>query len=203
MSINKISEYSFKERGSKFYGFLFPSSSIKEFEEGILFFKKKYPEATHYCTAYRHVAEQIIEFSSDDGEPSGSAGLPILNILKSTNLVNCGALVIRYYGGTKLGKPGLIESYSKAIKNCVNSAELLPICKMVKIEISYQYHQEKEIQLLIRNFELIEKQSEFLESISKLFYCPIDNEDPLIQKLQSLTYMGITFNRIGYTLMIH
>lgn len=203
MSINKISEYSFKERGSKFYGFLFPSSSIKEFEEGILFFKKKYPEATHYCTAYRHVTEQIIEFSSDDGEPSGSAGLPILNILKSTNLVNCGALVIRYYGGTKLGKPGLIESYSKAIKNCVNSAKLLPICKMVKIEISYQYHQEKEIQLLIRNFELIEKQSEFLESISKLFYCPMDNEDSLIQKLQGLTYMGITFNRIGYTLMIH
>jgi hypothetical protein len=74
---------------------------------------------------------------------------------------------------------------------------------MVKIEISYQYNQEKEIQLLIRNFELIEKQSEFLESISKLFYCPMDNEDSLIQKLQSLTYMGITFNRIGYTLMIH
>lgn len=87
--------------------------------------KSKYPSARHICWAYRvYVNDKIIENSSDAGEPSGSAGLPILNVIKRYNIVNCGIFVVRFFGGVKLGKPGLINAYKTAAELVIAESAL-------------------------------------------------------------------------------
>jgi uncharacterized YigZ family protein len=175
---------------------------LQDFEEELNILKKRYPDATHHCTAYRVLGEQILEFSNDDGESSGSAGLPILNALRSSELVNCGVDVVRYYGGTKLGKSGLIEAYGETAKGCIEFAELATIQKMARVQVFYQYHQEKEIQPLVRNLNLVEEESEFLESVSKMFLCPIELEASFLQSLEKLEYLGIKFDSIEHTFVM-
>lgn len=201
-SIRLPTEFTLRERGSKFYGFLFPCSSIDEFESSLKLYKAKYPDATHHCTAYRVHEELLIEFNNDDGEPSGSAGLPILNALRSADLVNCGVDIVRYYGGTKLGKPGLIEAYGETTKGCIELADISQIQRVLKVRITYQYHQEKEIQPLVRNFQLIEDEAQFFESVTKSYYCQSNNTEQLISSLNKLEYLGIKFERIGYTFVM-
>ncbi len=201
-SIHKKNEFSLRERGSKFYGFLVPCVSIKEFDNELCKLKEAFSDATHHCYAYRVHESRIIEFSSDDGEPSGSAGLPILNALRSANLVNCGAIVIRYYGGTKLGKSGLIEAYGQSIKGCIDKAKIKKIRKVVIINVKYNYHQEREIQALIRKFKLIENESEFSQNVKKILFCPFENEQSVIQSLEKLHYLGITFQKNGYSFIM-
>ncbi len=201
-SIRKTSEFTLRERGSKFYGFLFPCPSSEIFEERLSELKKKYPDATHHCTAYRVLELELREFSNDDGEPSGSAGLPILNSLRSSDLINCGAIVVRYYGGTKLGKSGLIEAYSEGIKGCIEKAEIAQIQKMTRIKVTYSYQNEKEIQQIIRNHELVEESSSFTESVSKILLCLESQFDLLKHSLEKIEYLGIEFKSLGHTFVM-
>ena len=112
------------EKKSKFIANICYVESVREAEEKIKSIKKEYHDARHNCVAYR-VAEngQIIEKSSDDGEPSGTAGGPMLNILQKNNLCNVVVIVTRYFGGILLGTGGLVRAYSdatqKAIENCI------------------------------------------------------------------------------------
>jgi uncharacterized YigZ family protein len=99
----------YRVKGSRFYGYVFPIESEIQFREVLSNYRQKYHDATHHCWAYRYCnTKDIVEYYSDDGEPSGTAGLPITNVLKSVGLTQIGAVVIRYYGGTNLGKSGLI-----------------------------------------------------------------------------------------------
>lgn len=202
-SIRKSTEFTLRERGSKFYGFLYPCTSIKEFDDYLVKVKNKYPDATHHCASYRVLESEIAEFNNDDGEPSGSAGLPILNALRSAELINCAAIIVRYYGGTKLGKSGLIEAYGGTTKGCIDNAEIAEIKRVIKVKVTYQYQQEKDIQPLVRSFNLIENEAEFLESVTKLFFCPTEFEQELIGSLQRLDYLGIKFEKIGYTFVMN
>ena len=96
---------------SKFYGILFPVDNVEEVKEYLNQVRKDYPKATHYCYAYR---VNGLEKSNDDGEPSGTAGRPILNVLQKRGLSNIMVAVVRYFGGIKLGAGGLVRAYSKA-----------------------------------------------------------------------------------------
>ncbi len=202
-SIRTKTDFTLKERGSKFYGFLFPCSSSNEFEEQLHELKNKYSDATHHCIAYRVLENELIEFNNDDGEPSGSAGLPILNAMRSAELVNCGIDVVRYYGGTKLGKAGLIEAYGETAKGCIQNAQISAIRKVLRVQIMYHYYQEKEIQPLVCSFNLIEESAQFFENVSKTFACPIEHEENLIYALSRLAYLGINFEKIGYTFVMN
>lgn len=119
---------------SKFIGIIFPCNDIEAFENGLLQIKKEYPKASHYCYAYRIMDNIILERYQDDKEPSGTAGIPILDVLKGKELLQCGLVVVRYFGGTKLGTGGLSRAYSEAAIDVVNLAELV-----VKEEASYMY----------------------------------------------------------------
>lgn len=116
------SEY--KARGSKFYGFLFPANDAETFEEKIKVFKHQFSDATHVCSACVIGLKKEYQKCSDDGEPSNSSGRPILNILLSANITYVGCAVVRYYGGNKLGIPGLIDAYGGATEACILAAEL-------------------------------------------------------------------------------
>jgi len=158
-SIKEDAEFSLRERGSKFFGFLFSAGSSDQFVEHLVELKSRYPDANHHCCAYRIYDESVQEYNSDDGEPSGTAGLPILNALRSSDLVNIGCVVVRYFGGTKLGKPGLIESYGDTARGCIQKADIGQIEQFLKINISYQYPEDKEIKHTIRPYPLIEDYS--------------------------------------------
>ena len=117
------SEGKYQSRGSKFFAYLFPMSSLGALEERIQQLKQEYIKARHFCYAYRVIKnDEIAEYSSDAGEPGGSSGPPILSVLKQHELLNVGCVVVRYFGGTKLGIPGLIEAYGSATAEAVENS---------------------------------------------------------------------------------
>jgi len=189
-------ESSFRELGSKFMGYLFPVLSEKDFQEHLDQIRSKYPDATHHCWAWRLDPGQPKEFSSDDGEPSGTAGQPILNQLKSFNVINAGIVVIRYYGGTKLGKPGLIEAYGRGAEICLKKAALFAV-KPVKIyEIVYPYSEENTIQKLINDHDLSVTESEYLETIKLTVACPKETSGTFETRISGLMHLNIQFELI-------
>lgn len=137
----------YREKGSKFFGFAFPIQSEDEFKEQLQEIKSNHPKASHWCTAFAIGPEQEFIRSNDDGEPSGSAGLPILNAIKSSKLSDIGVVVVRYYGGTNLGVSGLIHAYgasaSEAIENAATKEKVLTrtielSCKLEESHIPMQ-----------------------------------------------------------------
>jgi uncharacterized YigZ family protein len=129
----------FKDKGSKFFGFSFPINSSEEVKSIINELKKEHSKATHYCFAYRMGNDGISFRTNDDGEPNGSAGRPILGQIDSAGFTNILIVVIRYYGGTMLGMPGLINAYKTAAMEAINAAESIEkwICQRVEIELDY------------------------------------------------------------------
>src|SRR5712671_5172305 len=113
-TIEKDGTAEFKDRGSKFIGYAFPISSVDGFKEKLNVAKKLHPKATHHCFAYRLGLDGNTFRVSDDGEPSGSAGRAILGQLDSRQVTNVLIIVVRYFGGTLLGVPGLINAYKTA-----------------------------------------------------------------------------------------
>lgn len=183
---------SFREKGSKFIGYLFTIETKEAFEEKLAELKSKYPDATHHCYAWRLNPSKLEEFAQDDGEPSGTAGLPILNQLKSFEVVNAGLVVVRYYGGTNLGKPGLIEAYGRSAQFCLQKAQLKPIQLIWRVEITYPYSEQKTIDKLMHQFDLKELESEYKESVRLILACPIQHNASLAKNLEQLEHLGVT-----------
>jgi uncharacterized YigZ family protein len=174
-------------------GYLFPAETEEDFQNELDRLRSKYPDATHHCWAWRLNPAQPREFSSDDGEPSGTAGLPILNQLKSFDVVNAGIVVVRYYGGTKLGKSGLIEAYGRGAALCLEKARLLSIKPVQMYEIVYPYPEENAIQKLINDFELTVVDSEYLETIKLTVACPKPNINLFETNISGMEHLKIHF----------
>ena len=119
------SEGFYMEKGSKFLAFVFPAKTEKEFDEYWHSLKKAHPKARHFCWALRLNDTNETQRSNDDGEPSGTAGRPILNQLIKKDLWNTGLIVVRYFGGTKLGVPGLIEAYRSSAEDAIQKTSFM------------------------------------------------------------------------------
>ena len=146
------------EKKSKFISNIIYVNSIHEAEEKLKQIKKKYYDAKHNCYAYRIMeGENILERSSDDGEPSGTAGKPILDVLTKHNLNFVLAIVVRYFGGIKLGAGGLIRAYSKCISSCLNNTELTKLIPGKNIDIYFTYKDINDIDLLLTNCHINNK----------------------------------------------
>ena len=129
-TISTPSEALFKDRSSKFLAFAYPVTTTEEIKEILDGLHKKYYDATHHCYAYRLGA---------DGEPSGTAGRPILGQILSNNITDCLIVVIRYFGGTKLGVPGLINAYRESASAAIEAAEIEERTVDVTFEIIFPY----------------------------------------------------------------
>ena len=116
--------------------------------------KTSYPKATHYCYGYIY---NEIEKSSDDGEPSGTAGLPILNVIKKENLNNILVVVVRYFGGIKLGAGGLVRAYTKSVTEALKNINQVELIKGKKVELEFNYNDEKQINYILNNSKIIDK----------------------------------------------
>lgn len=132
-TIEKPSVAEFKDRGSKFIAYAFPIVDVNHFKENLASIKKEHPKATHHCFAYRLGLDGNNFRVSDDGEPSGSAGRPILGQIDSKQLTNILIIVVRYFGGTLLGVPGLINAYKTA---AALALQVIPIVRK-PVEVNY------------------------------------------------------------------
>lgn len=141
--------------------------------------KTSYPKATHYCYGYIY---NDVEKSSDDGEPTGTAGLPILNVLKKENLNNLLIVVVRYFGGIKLGAGGLIRAYTKSVTEALKNTNLVELIEGYKISIEFNYNDEKQINYILNNSNIIEK--EYNENIKYI----VQIEKDILDKLSNYNY---------------
>lgn len=153
-TIKSKSKGFFKDKGSKFYAFAFPVKSeddINSIREQV---KKEYYDARHHVYAYRLGSDMKIFRASDDGEPSNSSGPPVLRKIKSYELTDILIIAVRYFGGTKLGIPGLINAYGKAAEDAINNAEILTKTIFEEIEISFEYPQMNYVMRIIKENDL-------------------------------------------------
>ena len=153
-----------KEKGSKFIGFAYPVNSEEEIKQRLEKIYEDHPKATHHCYAFRLGLKGENYRANDDGEPSGSAGLPIFNQLLAHDITNVLVVVVRYYGGIKLGVGGLVKTYKESAKITLDEAEIITKELETTIEISFDYaHQNLVFTLLnkydakILNFETAEQ----------------------------------------------
>ncbi len=138
--INKNVETYIVEKKSKFIANIFYVENVKEAEKILKDIKKKYYDAKHNCFSYRILEnENILEKASDDGEPSGTAGMPILDIIKGNDLYNILVVVTRYFGGILLGTGGLVKAYSDVTKNAINLSNLVEMEEGYEVEIELDY----------------------------------------------------------------
>ena len=141
-------------KNSRFITILYKLNNINEVNIIINKYKDIYPNATHYCYAY------IIDNqkkSSDDGEPSSTAGIPILKVLDSNNLTNILCIVIRYFGGIKLGANGLIRAYTKCTANAIKLANLKELIDGINIDITFPYNEVSNIDYLLKDIRINNK----------------------------------------------
>jgi uncharacterized YigZ family protein len=195
-TVTNIFTTDYRVKGSKFLGNIFPCGNETEAEEALQNIKSEHPAATHHCYAYICNPHRITEFSSDDGEPGGTAGLPILNTLRSRNLMNVLLIVVRYYGGTKLGKSGLIDAYTHSAELTIESSVKKKLIPIKTFKITYDYPQQNQIDKLKNNFTWIELDSVYLEKVVLEFGCPISETDRFESRLQTLRHL---FDEIEYT----
>ncbi|MBQ4408076.1 MAG: YigZ family protein [Bacteroidales bacterium] len=154
ITISTPGEAIYKEKGSKFLSFAFHIDDEDEADAIRKDFKKKYYDATHVVYAFRIGAEGQQFRAADDGEPSGSSGLPVLNTIKSRNITNVIVLVVRYFGGTKLGIPGLIDAYSQAAGMALDAAETEERLVTEIIDVIVPYSQMNYVMRIVKENDL-------------------------------------------------
>lgn len=152
----------FKDRGSKFIAFVYPVASAEEVKNHLQLLKKEHAKAVHHCYAYRIGLDGNNFRVTDDGEPSGSAGKPILNQIDSKQITNVLVIVVRYFGGTLLGIPGLINAYKTATTLAL---QLIPVIKKsveIKYELHFDYTKMNEVMTLVKQYgcTVIEQQTQ-------------------------------------------
>lgn len=169
------------EKKSKFIVNLFYVESVKEAEEIINKTKKKYFDARHNCIAYRIMEENLVEKSSDDGEPSGTAGAPMLNILQKNNLVNVLVIVTRYFGGILLGTGGLVRAYSNSLLQAIEKSEKVEKCNGQELEVVLDYNEFENFKYYCKNNKLNIVETQYIENI----VCKIEVDERIKSKLIS------------------
>lgn len=149
------SEGIYKEKGSKFLAFAFPIFSEEEFKNHLAQLKKDYHDARHHCYAFKLGLTENEYRYSDDGEPNNSAGKPIYGQILSKNITNVGIIVVRYFGGTKLGVGGLVTAYKEAAADALNNAIIIEQTVNNFYQITFDYPVMSEVMNFIKKHELI------------------------------------------------
>jgi uncharacterized YigZ family protein len=166
----------YKEKGSRFLAFAYPVESETDIKEKLTLLKKQYFDARHHCYAWMLGAEKKLFRANDDGEPNHSAGDPILGQIRSRDLTNVLIVVVRYFGGVKLGVGGLITAYRAAAEQALNKALVIEVDVKENITLIYPYASTPEVMRLVKDFELEIVQQDFADE------CRIDVQYKLIDK---------------------
>lgn len=180
LTISEAVQAEIVEKKSKFIANLYPVENVEEAERLILEVKRKYHDARHNCMAYRIVKDnQIIEKSSDDGEPSGTAGSPMLNILQKHDLCNIVIIVTRYFGGVLLGTGGLLRAYSDSLLKAVEESHFIQKCQGIEMLVTVDYSEFDSFKYYCKNNDILIVNVEYKELIN----CKIELEPDKKEKL--------------------
>ena len=159
-TIEKVSEGIFRDKGSKFIAYAYPIRSETEVKNLVSELRSEHPKARHFCWALRLSPDRSVFKLQDDGEPSGTAGRPILNTILSSDLTNILIVVVRYFGGTLLGVPGLINAYKMASSEAITNAEIVERTVNDVYEIEFDYLVMNDVMRVIK-----EEQPETIEQM--------------------------------------
>lgn len=165
-SISSRGEGLYKDQGSRFIAFAIPVETEEEVKELVAGFRKEYHDARHHCYAYRIGAQGEIWRASDDGEPSGTAGRPILGQIDSAGLSDILVVVVRYFGGIKLGVPGLIKAYKSATADALANA---PRCEKIAgdwYRVGFDYESMPQVMKMVKDLDLPQRAREFGQECS-------------------------------------
>lgn len=182
----------FAVRGSEFIGHVAPVETVEEAETFVERIEEEYADATHNVPAYRVRADPFREYSSDDGEPSGSAGKPILSVLAGRDLENVAVVVTRYFGGTELGVGGLVRAYSRAATAGVDAAEIVERRPHERLVAIVDYDDSGTVRGILESTD-VEFDAEYLERVTFEATVPLDEEPTIRDRLMSATGGRIEF----------
>jgi len=160
-TINKAAEGLYKEKGSKFLAFAYPVDNEDEIKDILKNLRKKYFDARHHCYAYRLGADNKVFRTNDDGEPTNTAGKPILGQIQSFSITNILIVVIRYFGGTLLGVGGLIQAYRSAAMEALNKAEIVEKTVNSIIDIQFEYKDMNNVMKILKSGNVKQLKQDF------------------------------------------
>ncbi len=186
-SIKKLTKQNTEIKKSLFIAQIAPVNSEKEAQDFILSVKKDMRDATHNCSAYRIGIKQIAERSSDDGEPQGTAGHPMLHVLQTNNLTNVVATVTRYFGGIKLGAGGLTRAYSSSLANALNDSKIIRFTPHQKIILTVNYTFVGAFENYIKDTDIIVTDRLFTDKVKISLLCLTENSDKHIEFFTNMT----------------
>lgn len=153
-TIESTAEGIFRDKGSKFIGYAYPIRSEEEIKPLISSLRSEHTKARHFCYAYRLTPDRSVFRTNDDGEPSGTAGRPILNCLLSEDLTNILIVVVRYFGGTLLGVPGLINAYKSACVETISASKIITKTLNDIYEVHFEYLQMNDVMKVVKDESL-------------------------------------------------
>lgn len=182
---SEITDALLKIKGSKFYGLIFNVNNEQEVKNYIKLSVTLYPNATHYCYAFRIGISGELYRVNDDGEPSGTAGLPIYNQLLSSGLTNVLLIVVRYFGGTKLGVGGLIKAYKESAQYTIESAKIITKELSEKYELVFDYTYQSSIMTLLKKLTIEILSSLFSDKCNLTIELPMKRKDLFFEKFNS------------------
>ncbi|HEY1061911.1 MAG TPA: YigZ family protein [Daejeonella sp.] len=191
-TIQELSEGVYRDKGSKFIAYLYPLSSENDIKDIITALKAEHPKARHHCWAFRLSPDRTVFRLNDDGEPSGTAGRPILNTLLSNELTNILAVVVRYFGGTLLGVPGLINAYKSATVEAVKNAKIIEKTVNSVFKIEFGHAQMNEVMKIVKEEDLKISNQNFDLNCSFLLEIRQTQVNKVIGKLEKIE--GLKWN---------
>ncbi len=191
-TIQELSEGVYRVKGSKFIAYLYPINSENDLKDIIVALKAEHPKARHHCWALRLSPDRTVFRLNDDGEPSGTAGRPILNALLSNELTNILAVVVRYFGGTLLGVPGLINAYKSATVDAVNNAKIIEKTVNSVFRIEFGHPQMNEVMKIVKEEDLKISNQNFDLNCSFLLEIRQSQVNKVIGKLEKIE--GLKWN---------
>lgn len=182
-----------KEKGSKFLGFAFPVNNEEELKHALEKIRAEHPKATHRCYAFRMGLNGENYRANDDGEPSGSAGLPIYNQLLANEITNVLVISVRYYGGTKLGVSGLVKAYKESAKITLEEANIITKELETTVEIQFNFNQQNIIFTLLSKYDAKVLQFDANENCIVTAYLKLSHKENISEKLSEMQYVSFTF----------
>ncbi|MDE7387170.1 MAG: YigZ family protein [Muribaculaceae bacterium] len=192
-TIDSVGEGVYREKMSKFMAFAVPVSTATEAREVIATYTNRYHDARHVCWAYMVGAARTEYLSSDNGEPSGTAGKPILGQINSFNLTNVVVIVVRYFGGIKLGTSGLIVAYREAAREAITASHIIECHEQAEVSFTFPYLAMEPVMRLVKNTDGLKVlDQQFDNSCSMRVQLRADHEPEFRRRLADIS--GLTFS---------
>lgn len=185
-TILKSSEGIYKEKGSKFLSFVLPVNDVDEIKEILGQYRKKYFDARHVCYAYMLGEEHDTFRVNDDGEPSGTAGRPILGQINSFELTNVLIIVVRYFGGVLLGTGGLVTAYKEAAADAIKNGEIIEKTIELPLFIHFKYDLMSEVSRIVKEYNLSIFSQKFEMECDITFSIPKNNFETIKEKFENI-----------------